>query len=121
MKICHLLHHALQSNYRGETVCKVRSSSNDIDIPVILLVNEMPNLFVYVDNRAGNNRKVLNFSSCGLSKDQKEAVLGMLTFTGNDHVSSFLRKAKQVCWKLMNDNAMFLADIWRTRVTRFCW
>ena len=92
MKICHLLHHAVQSNYKGETVCKVCSSSSDIELPVILLANEMPNLFVYVDNGAGKNRKVLNFSSCSLFKDQKEALFGMLAFTGNDYVLSFCGK-----------------------------
>ena len=39
-KICYLLHHAVQSNNNEETVCVVRSSSGDIDIPVILLANE---------------------------------------------------------------------------------
>ena len=41
--------------------CVVRSSSGDIDIPVILLANEMQNLLVYVDNGAGKNRKVMDF------------------------------------------------------------
>ena len=107
-KICYLLHHAVQSNNNEETVCVVRSSSGDIDIPVTLLANEMPNLLIYVDNGAGKNRKVMNLSSCSLSKDQKKALLGMHAFTRNDYVSSFLRKGKQVCWKLIKDNAEFL-------------
>ena len=61
-KICYLLHHAVQSNNNEETVCVVRSSSGDIDIPVILLANGMPNLLVYVDNGAGKNRKVMDLS-----------------------------------------------------------
>ena len=32
----------------------------------------------------------------------------MYAFTGNDYVSSFLRKGKQVCWKLIKDSAEFL-------------
>ena len=107
-KICYLLHHAVQSNKNEETVCVVRSSSGDIDIPVILLANEMPNLLVYVDNGTGKNRKVMDLSSCSLSKDQKKALLGMHAFTGNDYVSSFLWKGKQVCWKLIKDSAEFL-------------
>ena len=107
-KTCYVLHHAVQSNDNEETVCVVRSSSGDIDIPVILLANEMPNLLVYVDNGAGKNRKVIDLSSCSLSKDQKKALLGMHAFTGNDYVSSFLRKGKQVCWKLIKDSAEFL-------------
>ena len=107
-KICYLLHHAVQSNNNEETVCVVRSSSGDIDTPVILLANEMPNLLVYVDNGAGKNRKVMDLSSCSLSKDQKKALLGMHACSGNDYVSSFLQKGKQVCWKLINDSAEFL-------------
>ena len=107
-KICYLLHHAIQSNSNKETVCVARSSSGDIDIPVILLANEMPNLLVYVDNGAGKNRKGMDLSSCSLSKQQKKALLGMHAFTGNDYVSSFLRKGKQVCWKLIKDSAEFL-------------
>ena len=107
-KICYLLHHAVESNNNEETVCVVRSSSGDIDIPVILLANEMPNLLVYVDNGAGKNRKVMDLSSCSLSKDQTKALLGMHVFTGNDYVSSFLWKGKQVCWKLIKDSAEFL-------------
>ena len=103
-KICYLLHHAVQSNNNEDTVCVVRSSSGDMDIPVILLANEMPNLIVYVDNRAGKNRKVMDLSSCSLSKDQKKALFGMHAFTGNDYVSSFLQKGKQVCYKLIKDS-----------------
>ena len=80
--------------HNEETVCVVRSSSGDIDIPVIHLANQMPNLPVYVDNGEGKNRKVLDLSSCSLSKDQKKALLGMHAFTshGNDYVSSFYGK-----------------------------
>ena len=74
----------------------------------MLLANEMPNLLVYVDIGAGKNRKVMDLSSCSLSKDQKKALLGMHVFTGNDYVSSFLRIGKQVCWKLIKDIAEFL-------------
>ena len=107
-KICYLLHHAVQSNNNEETVCVVRSSSCDIDIPVILLANEMLCLLAYVYNGAGKNRKVMDLSSCSLSKYQKRALLGMHAFTGNDYVSSFLRKGKQVCRKLIKDSAEFL-------------
>ena len=91
-KICHLLHHAVQSDNNEEKVCVVRSSSGDIDIPVILLANEMPDLSAYVYNGTGKNKKVIDLSSCSLSKDQKKPLLGMHAFTGNDYVSSFLRE-----------------------------
>ena len=56
-KICYLLHHAVQSNNNEETVCVVRSCSGDIDIPVILLANEMPDLLVYVDKWSRQKQK----------------------------------------------------------------
>ena len=51
---------------------------------------------------------MLDLSACDLSDRQKQALLGLHSFTGNDYVSSFLRKGKKACWKLMQDNKEFL-------------
>ena len=52
--------------------CVVRSSSGDIDIPVILLANVRPNLTVYIDKGTGRNRQVLSLPSCQLSEAEKK-------------------------------------------------
>ena len=46
--------------------------------------------------------------SCDLSHDQKQALLGVHAFTGNDYVSSFMRKGKKACWNLVKENQEFL-------------
>ena len=39
--------------------------------------------------------------TCDLSNQQRQALLSVQTFTGNDYVSLFLRKGKQVCRKMV--------------------
>lgn len=107
-KVCSLFHHALRCNNGEETTCLLRSSSGDIDIPIILLANEDPNLHVYIDNGTGKSRKLLDLAACDLTTIQKQALLGMHAFTGNDYVSSFFRKGKKVCWKIIKDSQEFL-------------
>ena len=48
-KICYLLHFAMQNNGGQETSCVVRSCSGDIDIPIILLANEHPDLHILIE------------------------------------------------------------------------
>ena len=108
-KISYLAHHALENNNGRVTTCIVRSPSGDIDIPVILLASQSPNLKIYIDNGIGKQRKMLDLSSCELSSHQKEALLGMHAFTGNDYVSCFFRKGKKACWKLLKESQEFLA------------
>eukprot|EP00794_Sanderia_malayensis_P000672 gene671-biopygen976 len=107
-EVCCLLHYAHQQNENEETVGILRSHSGDIDIPVILLANEIPNLNIYVDNGTGKHRKLLDLTSCDLSCNQKQALLGVHAFSGNDYVSSFMRKGKKVCWNLVKENEEFL-------------
>ena len=106
-KVCCLLHHAHQQNEGEETVGILRSHSGDIDIPVILLVNEVPKLHIYGDNGTGKQSKLLDLQSCDLSHGQKQALLSVHAFTGNDYVSSFMRKGKKACWNLVKENQEF--------------
>ena len=71
----------------------LRSPSGDIDIPIILLANGNYNLRVSVDSSTGKHRK--------LTDDQKQALVGLHSFTGNDYVSSFLRKGEKA---MLEDN-----------------
>ena len=106
-KICYLLHHALRLNNGEETVCVVRSSSGDVDIPIILLANEAEHLHVFIDNGTGKNRQLLDLTACALSQSQKQALLGMHAFSGNDYISSFLREGKPAFWKPVKNSEMF--------------
>lgn len=107
-KICSFFHHAHLCNNGEEMICLLRSSSGDIDIPIILLANEKPNLHVYVDNGTGKSRKLLDLTACDLTTIQKQALLGVHAFTGNDYVSSFFRKGKKICWTIVKDSQDFL-------------
>ena len=107
-KICYLLHFAMQNNGGQETSCCVRSCSGDIDIPIILLANEHPDLHILIENGTGKGKKLLVLTKCELSLAQKQALLGIHAFTGNDYVSSFFRKGKVQCWKLIQENVEFL-------------
>ena len=107
-KICYLLHFAMRNNGGQETSCVVRSCSGDIDMPIILLANEDPNLHILIENGVGKGKKLLDLTQCELSPEQKQALLGLHAFTGNDYVSSFFRRGKSLCWKLIQENAEFL-------------
>ena len=62
---------------------------------------------VVIDNGSGQSRKCIDLSSLQFSECKYSAVLGLHAFTGNDHLSSFFRKGKARCWKLMQKNEEF--------------
>ena len=66
----------------------IRSTSGDIDIPVILL-NSETNSNVFIDSGRRNNRKLLCIQATTLTTDQKKAIVGLHAFTGTDQNSSF--------------------------------
>ncbi len=66
------------------------------------------NLQIMIDNGTGKSRKYLDLRQCGLTDIQRSALLGMHAFSGNDYVSSMLRKGKQLGWKHIKDSERFL-------------
>ena len=99
-KLICLVKHAIkhEENSKDATFI-IRSTSRDIDIPVILL-NAETNSNVFIDNGRGNNRKLLCIHATTLTTDQKKAIVGLHAFTGTDQNSSFFRKSKMSCWKI---------------------
>ena len=63
----------------------IRSHSGDVDINILLtsLITGSADK-VFVDVNTGKNRKLLQLSDVELSSDEKEALIGFHTFTGND-------------------------------------
>ena len=106
-KVAYMILHARENTEEG-TAYVVRSPSADIDIPVIILGNEMSVNQVYIDSGTGKHRKLINLSSSCLTDIQKKALLGLHAFTGNDLVSSFFRKGKQMCWNAVKNNNNYL-------------
>ena len=88
-KICYLTLHVLRENDGHPTVCVVRTSSGDTDIPIILLANEHENLKIIIDQGISTNRQFLDLSRCQYTELQKQALLSLHAFSGNDYVSSF--------------------------------
>ena len=70
-----------------------------------LLVTYLAN--VYIDYGNASSQKGIYLSELNLTKSEKESLLGMHAFSGNDFMSSFFRKSKVHCWKIMktSDNS----------------
>ena len=103
------MQHASRSSNGQQIICVVRSSSGDIDIPIILLGMDLENnVQIFIDNGSGKNRKLLELNLCDLTDQQKKSLVGVHDFTGNDYVSTFLRKGKQLCWRFVCYNQTFL-------------
>ena len=102
-KVAYLAQHAIDTYSPIEIV--IRSRSGDVDIPVILTAafgsTSTP---IVVDNGTGKHRKNIRVDSSALSDVQCRALVGFHAFTGNDYVSSFLRRTKKVWEKVREDD-----------------
>ena len=109
-KVVYLVQHAIEMEPEPmNSVFVVRSSSGDVDIPVILLANDFPaGTAIVLDSGRDKYRKNLSISDCEFSNLKKKALLGLHAFTGCDQVSSFLRKGKVTCWKVLEKNPHLL-------------
>ena len=95
----------------------IRSPSADTDIFVIA-VDLLASPRVYLDFGIGKHRKGLWLEKIQISDELKKCLVGFHAFTGNDYVSSFFRKGKSTCYKVMKENNEFreafasLGDNW---------
>ena len=97
-KVVSLARHAMEQSDLSDMTVVVRSASGDVDIPVIMLASEVEGDLI-IDNGRSNHRKILHLNQCTMTRQQKEALLGMHAFTGCDQNSAFFRKGKKTCWK----------------------
>ena len=109
-KIVYLVKHAATNAVREQhTTCVVRSSSGDIDIPIILLgCTSEEFMEIHIDNGTGKSRRLLDMNACSLSQEQKKALVGFHAFTGNDYVPCFFRKGKHLCWKHVKSSNVYI-------------
>ena len=68
---------------------------------------------IYIDNGTGKYRKRIHVNSSTLTEKQQKALIGFHAFTGNDFVSSFLRKSKKIWSTIVKDNEEFLEILCR--------
>ena len=98
--------HALNTN--TQLTVKIRSPSADTDISILavsLLLEGKER--VYLENGNESNKKILWLGSIEMSDMKRKVLLGFHAFTGNDYVSSFFRKGKLTCWKIIKRNERF--------------
>ena len=102
-KVVSLVRHAAEHTEQEGARFVVRSSSGDVDIPVIMLGSGLEGDIV-IDSGRSNHRKILNMNQSTMTQQQKKALLGMHAFTGCDQNSSFFRKGKKKCWKIAQNH-----------------
>ena len=88
-------------------VC-IRSPSGDTDILVVAIGIITERLRVLIDSGNGDKRKKIWLDSIELSENQRKALIGFHAFSGNDYISAFFRKGKQICWKKMLESEDFV-------------
>ena len=99
--------HALNESPRKKVI--IRSPSGDTDVLIILLSKMIGHQDkIYLDYGTGLNRKGLCLSNVVMSESKLKALIGFHTFTGNDYISSFFRKGKPACWKILEKDAKFV-------------
>ena len=88
-------------------VC-IRSPSGDTDILLIAIgiISEKPR--VLIDSGNGDQRRIIWLDSIELNEKQEKALIGFHAFSGNDYISAFFRKGKQICWKKMLESEDFV-------------
>ena len=93
---------------RMETDVLIRSRSGDVDIVASLVGHQDLPDSIYVDNGTGSGRKLLQPSLCELGVEERDAIIGFHSFSGNDYIASFFRKGKKTCWKVAKRNKNFI-------------
>ena len=105
--------HAMDALKSEGNVC-IRSPSRDTDILVIAIGLLSGNARVLVDTGNGDNRRKIWLDSIKLSNEQHQAVIGFHAFTGNDYVSAFFKKSKQICWNKMIEESEDWTSVFTT-------
>lgn len=90
----------LQQNTDHQAIIRSPSGDTDIIVLAVALLFEF-NKRVSIDNGTGKERKVIWLGNIDLSQERSSSLIGLHAFTGNDYASSFFKKGKDKCWKLL--------------------
>ena len=92
-----------------DIVVTIRSPSGDTDIVVLLIVHlhQYGDRVVLDDFHGQEGRKSYRLSDLELEDSVITSLIGLHAFTGNDFVSSFFRKGKSTCFKLLEGSSRF--------------
>ena len=78
----------------------VQSPSGDIDI-IVLFMLHCSGTNIFLNTGDGDARKIIGISCPILSKIEYQGLSGIYAFSGNDYISSLLRKGKKKFWKTL--------------------
>ena len=97
-KLCLHTLHALATVENGYVI--VRNHSGDVDINAMLIAKVIPEPSrVILDIHKGKHRKTIKLSDVSLTNDDKAALIGFHSFTGNDIVLLYLVKKSKLAGK----------------------
>ena len=85
----------------------LRSTSGDTDI-LALATALLDSNRVYLDYGKGKLRKGFWLNQVVIDDQLIRALTGFHSVTGNNYVSSFFKKGKQMCWKALQKNLNFV-------------
>ena len=63
---------------------------------------------IFLKFGTGMHKKGLTLSDIKMDVRKKRCLIGFHAFTGNDYLSSFFRKRKETCWKVVDKNEKFV-------------
>ena len=102
--ILHAIHAIKNSSHK--VVLRSPSGDTDIIILALALINEQH--MVYMDYGNGKRRKGFWLNNIILKENERKALIGFHSFTGNDFVPAFFRKGKKRCWSILRKDEKFL-------------
>jgi len=97
--------HAIETT-EGSVVLRSPSGDTDIFVLAVSLIDTPEG--IYLDYGNGKNRKGVWLHHVSISDNMKKSLIGLHAYTGNDYVSSFFRKSKQACCKILKTNESFI-------------
>ena len=99
-------HHALVNEAGGQVMIRLHSGDTDIVVLVVSLFQSYKER-VAIDNGSGNARKTICLCDIAVSPLRASSTIGIHAFSGNDYMSSFFRKGKNICWEIMTKYTKF--------------
>ena len=93
----------------SDAIVTIRSPSGDTDIFILMIgiLHRFRDGVILDDFHGTNGRKSYRLNDIELEDDIVESLIGFHAFTGNDFVSSFFKKGKLTCFKVMENDSHF--------------
>ena len=86
----------------------IYSPSGDTDIIVLALAHlQEYKQRVYLIDGHGQFKRTMKLIDFNIETEILESLIGFHAFTGNDYISSFFRKGKAACFKILKGNSKF--------------